>query len=152
MNRPELYKKTVDILFQAYFNDTLKHGDCSACAVGNICLGNGIERIWMGIVGSKNNAVWGEVFRTNSVKRKQFIFEENYKGVAKEVIDVTGYKWQELARIEKAFELADKGSSEEDHMYNGLVAVLDVLKEIHEVEDDSQEQIRFKQHYQTLTA
>lgn len=40
MNRPELYQKTVDLLLDAYNTDQLKHGDCTACAVGNICGGN----------------------------------------------------------------------------------------------------------------
>lgn len=40
MKRPELYQKTVDILVKAYFDDTLQHGNCYACAVGNIIAGN----------------------------------------------------------------------------------------------------------------
>lgn len=40
MNRPELYQKTVDLLLDAYNSGKLEHGDCKACAVGNICGGN----------------------------------------------------------------------------------------------------------------
>lgn len=54
MNRPDLYQKTVDLLLDAYNNQTLKHGDCTACAVGNIC---------------GNNARWSYLFVTPSEKQ-----------------------------------------------------------------------------------
>lgn len=34
------FKHTMDLLVQAYFDNTLKHGNCSKCAVGNICGGD----------------------------------------------------------------------------------------------------------------
>lgn len=61
---------------------------------------------------------------------------DNYKGLAKKQIDATGYRWQDLARIEFAFETAYVGGfydgpEAEQGMYAGLMAVVDVLAEIH---------------------
>lgn len=151
MIKPELYKKTVDILFDAYFNDELRHGECSACAVGNICKGNGVPVYNHLMYNAYNNAAWRNVFSTSD-SWGQIVDEHFYVGEAKRVIDATGYTWQELAKIEYAFESAPKGNSEEDWMFNGLVAVLEVLKQIHQVEDNEPEVTRFKNHYQTLTA
>lgn len=123
MKNPELYNRTVDILVQAYFNDTLRHGNCSACAVGNIIKANG------GFKGFFSN--WAEVFMT--VEGQQGICPENYEGDAKSEIDSTGYAWQDLAKIEKSFESA-KGIKDEK-MFNGLMAVIEVLDQIHENTD-----------------
>ncbi len=40
MKNKSLYDKTVSILVDAYMNDTLQHGNCFACAVGNIVAAN----------------------------------------------------------------------------------------------------------------
>jgi hypothetical protein len=138
MINEQLYRKTVDILFQAYFNDTLKHDDCSACAVGNMVAAN------MGITTQQLTPRihlrqgWNRVFTTFTSTR-QFINPKGYVpgSEAKTQIDSTGYCWQDLAKIEFAFETAPKGESDEDWMFNGLVAVLDVLKDIHQVEDNT---------------
>jgi hypothetical protein len=142
MNRPELYKKTVDILFDAYFNDTLRHNNCMACAVGNIvAAGMGYEYdgyIWRGHIDF-------DYFR--AVK----MGEVTELGLA-QVIS-TGYCVDELDRIESAFEGVYWETSEisgEGLMLNGLVAVLDALKRIHEIEDNEEEVTRFRNHYATL--
>jgi hypothetical protein len=71
---------------------------------------------------------------------------------AKGLVAASGYTEEELAEIEYAFEIADQGNSREDWMFNGLVAVLDELKRIHDVSDqDSQEALKpFHTHYQSL--
>lgn len=138
MKNELLYNKTVNILVQAYFNDTLEHGYCTCCAVGNIVAAN------MGYCISKDRQSWidilypgwhgwGTVFITSlGIQR---IDVKSYNGEPKNQIDSTGYTLFELAKIEKAFESAHKGTCDEDWMFNGLMAVIDVLDEIHENKD-----------------
>lgn len=129
MIKPELYKRTVDILVEAYFNDTLEHDWPCWCAVGNLVEKTG------GFHGDNRYPSWINCFVTDSNDGSQTIKPEAYRGGAKQEIDQTGYKWQELAKIEYAFETAPKGSSDEDWMFNGLMAVIDVLDEIHQNTD-----------------
>ena len=140
MKKKELFEKTVGILVNAYRNDTLEHRNCLACAVGNIIAANcGINDIissaeWeekTGGFGSLDWTGWTKVFMT--VGTKQSINMSAYKGVAKFQIDSTGYSWQDLAKIEYAFETTPRGNNDDDWMLNGLLAVYDVLCDIHEV-------------------
>lgn len=167
MIREQLYHKTVKILYDAYMNDTLEHGNCCACAVGNLVYtaceydklqspGFGYKRVW-GDIPYPSHDGWATVFLTeaNVNSPYQKINPENYDGLAKEQIDSTGYTWQELAKIEYAFETADKGNNDEDYMFNGLVAVLEVLKEIHQVTDEdllTTNTNRFREHYKRSVA
>jgi hypothetical protein len=143
MNNPELYKRTVDILFDAYFNDTLKHGDCTACAVGNIIAANMGYKNERQFYGNRGDGSWyfpvTQGFSTMSERIKR-------------EINSTGYTISELSQIEKAFENAGWSPNEEEEMFNGLVAVLDVLEEIHGVEPSTatQSKERFATHYATL--
>lgn len=140
MNRTELHQKTKDVLFKAYFDDTLEHSNCAACAVGNICGGevlwsilfmtweDGEPRTFEDIRGMK-------VLSPSYGKYRGRIIDEQLRQEALAIIANTGYAVEELMLIERAFEMADKGENEEDHMFNGLVAVLEVLKDIHGVDD-----------------
>lgn len=164
MIKPELYKRTTDILYQAYFNDTLSHNDCAACAVGNICAGNGVPKMKGGALaenGFYNNASWGLVFMTGLGEQRidsEYINPDSewYKEAVAKVIDATGYSWTELAKIEFAFESARDGIYDpEEQMFAGLVAVLDVLKDIHQVTDQdllTANNNRFKEQYQKRIA
>lgn len=130
------FDNTVSILVKAYLNDTLIHGDCAACAVGNLIAsskGYKTYRAGCTVVWQQGYAQphWQSVFLTDSVS--QSIQPKNYTGKAKDQIDSTGYTWQELARIEKAFESAPR-ISYDDRMFNGLMAVIDVLAEIHNID------------------
>ncbi len=139
------FSHTMDVLVKAYFNDSLKHGACDACAVGNIihsCSPFSQEDRHDLMY---HNSGWVKVFCTRSTlsKKEQTIFPDQYIGVAKSQIDSTGYTWQELARIEKAFEEADtdidleaNDDQREEFMFNGLMAVLEVLADIHQVSFD----------------
>lgn len=149
----ELYNKTVDILFQAYFDDTLVHGNCQACAVGNMVAANTgkkvrrFEKGYKGVGWDCGWTVWQCVFMTDPGTLYQVKEPAFYVGEAKFQIDATGYYWEDLAAIEYAFETADKGQSEEDYMFNGLVAVLEVLKQIHEIDDNTDQLERFTAHH-----
>jgi hypothetical protein len=145
MNINRDFNNSIGVLVKAYFNDTLVHGQCHACAVGNLVgaarqvpiikdIRNMPGKYWVKV------APWSNVFMT--VRNEQEIDLNAYQGEAKEAIDSTGYTWQELARIEYAFETADKGSCEDDYMLAGLLAVVDVLADIHGIDLTKREEAK----------
>jgi hypothetical protein len=139
MNRPT-FQETVSVLVKAYLNDKLKHGDCTACVVGNLCGGN---------------RMWEYLFITDPLHKSQFkrnITAFKCQALGKSSLQIieeatniclsTGYSVEELKRIEYSFETAPGyiGEDEQDMtintdewMFNGLMAVVDVLAEIHGV-------------------
>lgn len=142
-NRIELYKQTEEVLYTAYFDDTLKHGYCRACAVGNICMAPALK---LGLP----NHFWNLLFMTQTDPMHQTeyndtFYSQEYVDAAYSLINATGYTKKELMRIEWAFESSDQGKSDEDYMFNGLVAVLEVLKDIHGLTDNDIEIGRFQQ-------
>lgn len=128
------FNHTVNVLVKAYLNNTLQRSNCFACAVGNM-IADSNNYIYCNRKGmlswEKNNPEWQWVFVTISGEPEQFTEEFNYKDLSKEQIDSTGYTWQELAKIEYAFERNYKG---EDPMFNSLMAVVDVLADIHNID------------------
>lgn len=160
-NRLDLYKKTVDILYEAYFNDTLEHGNCYACAVGNIVAANCGYKImkdptikreiiqemyWEGFAPYTLSAQNHDIMRTATYYTLKS-WEKTPEEV-REQIKKTGYTLNELRVIEEAFENCsscdeDGDITDEAWMFNGLVSVLDVLKEIHEIDDNSDEKEKF---------
>ncbi len=164
MLKPELYNKTVDILVAAYFADTLAHGSCAACAVGNIVssnmgyemkvnpngsmiekfnwVKNGNELPYPGMVANESGVFnkvggWGAVFTTNNpnVQKMGKPKMNRFIGAAKEQIESTGYTVDELAKIEFHFETAKRGKSDEEWMFNGLMNVINALDIIHQNND-----------------
>lgn len=118
----------MDLLVKAYFNDKLRHSSCTACAVGNICGGR-----------SEWSAFFVTDFRFQKkgeerVLDSQRIFGLDYVETGRKVIAASGYSVDELARIEFAFETASYGKTEDDWMFNGLLAVREVLADIHKVD------------------
>lgn len=153
MNRPELLKRTQDVLYNAYFNDSLKHANCSYCAVGNMIeAATGEEAASYEDSSLINKVHWGFVFSTKyspvAGKYKQKLDMGHYYGRVREQIEATGYELPELMRIEYAFESCEQSMDKDEWMFNGLAAVLAVLDEIHEVkENDSMD--RFRKHYES---
>lgn len=134
------FNHTMDVLVKAYLNNTLMHMECHACAVGNIINDalpfSDLERKEL----KYHDDGWVRVFCTfNGGAQGQTQNPEKYLGKAKKQIDATGYTWQELARIEFAFETAPKGETDDDWMFNGLLAVLEVLADIHKVDFSGQQ-------------
>ena len=149
-NELEKFNHTVSILVKAYLNDTLEHCNCAACAVGNIIAdANGdvplkiLERRKMGLVfdtfKSMKRPEWFKVFVTPFNGARQDLNIDKYIGEAKRQIDSTGYFLRDLAKIEHAFESADYGNDDNEWMFNGLMAVVTVLAEIHGVDLESTE-------------
>lgn len=143
MIKKELYEKTIKTLVNAYFNDTLAKGYCTACAVGNIIAGNCGYKVvgenkaslrWLGSNGKQIYEEWSEVFM--SAGGEQDIEIENYIGESRRQIDSTGYSVLQLAKIEFAFETNGKD------MFTGLMAVVDVLGTIHEVDKEDVQQAK----------
>jgi len=147
MKNPELFHKTVGILVNAYFNDVLISGDCHACAVGNIVAANcgySIQEApnryyeWIDKKGNLVHVHWVNVFYTSVVRffgiRLGIIreFDSDNIGIReeKEILS-TGYNVVELAKIESAFECGQKGFTASTRMFNGIIATVDALIDIH---------------------
>jgi hypothetical protein len=149
------FNDAISALVKGYINGTLAKGSCEACAVGNIVAkGIGCDIVshdsvfdWIGQVPS-----WFLVFITES-NGNQYIHPENYFGSIKDQIDSTGYTWQELAKVEKAFEQNTKISFEnyenvtpeeiDKDQLNGLYAVVDVLCEIEGIKEAEEYKLMF---------
>ena len=88
------FENAVKKLYNAYHSDELAKGDCTKCAVGIIC---------------DNNTSWRSIFITSMEKNHQQQYPERYNskafGLAKQVIDDTGYTWRQLAKVEHSFEI-----------------------------------------------
>lgn len=160
MLKPELYKKTVNILFDAYFNDTLVHNNCYACACGNIVAANSgyqfvpaedapHKKLTWDVSGGKYHSARADNKAHWFYPLSMFVPSEYDMELAKKQIHAAGYTVQDFMIIERAFEGASKGHCDEDYMFNGLVAVLEVLKQIHQVDDNEPEVARFRQHHAT---
>lgn len=139
---------SVNILVKAYLNDTLQHGNCYACAIGNM-VADSNKIVFTGTSIFRDKKVWDDRSKTPywqdvfiTTECEQIFSPQQYEGEAKRQIDATGYSWQELAKIEYAFESADLGSNEDDYMFNGLMAVVDVLAEIHNIDLQSKEEAK----------
>lgn len=133
MKNEKLYNKTINILKDAYFDGVLIHAKCTACAVGNLVAAN--QNLTFNKQGTWDEKCsnWWHVFFTAG--NNQAIRKNNYVGDAKKEIDSTGYKLENLAKIEKAFESV---VNDEDG-FKGLMAVVEVLSEIHEADQEKTE-------------
>jgi hypothetical protein len=134
------FNQTVNILVQAYLNNTLVHGNCYACAVGNIIA----SKMNYSFVKCKDDpnrkVVWettGGYYDTTAPMWYTYISMNQPDNMPKQVIDQiksTGYSFYEIQRIEWAFERCKRSASEDEYMFNGLMAVVDVLADIHSVD------------------
>lgn len=137
MNRPELYERSLNILVQAYFNGTLKHAHCGACACGNLIAGNLGAKIY------KNGEqslylLGGELIRVkwNEWGSHTYPNEPDAKPYHLSATEITGYSPDELAKIEDAFEGFYLEGEDKDY-FPYLLSVVDALDEIHENNDQS---------------
>jgi len=150
MTNQKKFEHSVNVLLKAFLNNTLEHGSCHACAIGNLLKTNW----WLRFFVTENERNIN--FRQLKHKEGYFIYksigngatnpfmykpiseasEEVIKQIkeAKCAIDNSGYSITELQMIEFAFETANKGKSNDDYMFNGLMAVVDVLAEIHQID------------------
>lgn len=148
------FKHSVGVLVLAYLNDTLSHGQCDRCAVGNLLGGHkewalvfctqshGNDRQQVIALGER------EYVDRMSMKPAQvtwFTMDEeklgmlNAKSFGLSLIRNSGYTVLELARVEAAFEATNLCPyslvwRKDENMFNGLMAVVDVLADIHGVD------------------
>jgi hypothetical protein len=161
MNRPELYEKSVNILLDAYNAGELSHGNCERCAVGNL-LADTLAQA------SLPRSHWGWFFQTvylpDQQEFRQRIMPLDHSEILEEIIESYGYTMKELSEIEYAFETCDiewnkrhtlgtvvfgqvlrkyvdaTEKEKKEHQFTGLVAVLDKLREIHEIDQPIHEE------------
>lgn len=143
MNRIEIYQKSVDVLLDSYNNSTLEHSNCTACACGNlVAAANNYKYVpkshsWADLSiewESKRIADWYGLIieeEDNHVYNKE-------EGIRQ--INSTGYTIEEFIKIEEAFEKVDWRLGKKEKMFDGLKKVLNVLKEIHEVDIEKSEE------------
>lgn len=120
------FENSVDVLVKAYLNDTLEHVSCSACAVGNLIADANnykFERINNSLSWSNNSRDWFLVINP---------CHHGDRMEAMRQINSIGYTEAQVRDIEHAFEHPEKRSN--DKMFNGLLAVVDVLADIHKVD------------------
>jgi len=130
MNRQALFERSIDVLAQAFFDGTLKHGDPCACAIGNLIaaeIGANTDADYASEWPDHSSGTsWYDVLVTFKAKKDMGIAPED-----EEIAQPLGYSNAEILKIEEAFE---------DTLFNdqfqGLMNVLDVLFEIHEIEDE----------------
>lgn len=154
MNNLEKFNHSVNVLLKGYLNGTLIHGFCNACAVGNliadakgwkISFPSNMGSVWKSRNGRYVIPCWDDVFVCDGGDGDdiQTIRKNEYSGKAKRQIDSTGYTWQELAKIEKSFESFGSEHTDKDtRMFGGLMSVVDVLAEIHNIDLTTKEQAK----------
>lgn len=136
MKTSKRFDNAISALVSGYLNGTLAKGSCMACAVGNmVAKGLGLKAR---LLSDDSFGDWANVFCTNY--GIQEIKHFNYRSMAKKEIDSTGYKWYELALVEKVFEentkiywfeygVFSEKEIDQDQL-KGLYAVVDTLCEI----------------------
>lgn len=141
------FENSINVLVKAYLNDTLQHNNCYACAVGNLVAAANrfqycqakdmLNRLAL----VQNQALYAfDSNDTTSVGGNWYDLLDragsnplnNNKGLPE--IESTGYTLDQIDKIEWAFERAARGNSSDEYMFNGLMAVVDVLAEIHKVD------------------
>lgn len=151
----EVYDSAVNALLDAYNNEELFHGRCDACAVGNIMNGNDVWAFATGCTG--NDGVLSPYDEST--------YDRVYKVEAANIlIDGSGLSKSEVIEIERAFEMAIHNTVEgydywkmthvqKRGQYMGLVAVLDVMKDMVETEVKHKENItKLETIYANFTA
>lgn len=132
MNRPEIYQKSVDTLLDAYNNRELMYGVCHACAIGNLLGNQGDWATIIGFQGTPTTRVGPEIISK--------AYPQYKRHVGRKLIEESGYTLEELISIEQAFENQNTDyptkimRNSPSNQLKGLAAVLDVLREIHDVD------------------
>ena len=118
------FSHSVDVLVKAYMNDTLTHGNDCACAVGNLIAHE---------LGVNPKSSWNPEWLVG------YVCGVNIEDGRRE-IETTGYTVNEILRIERAFENVLYSNDHDEWNYKGLMAVVDVLADIHEIDLTTREE------------
>lgn len=148
------FEKVFNSLYRGFKDGTIAKGTCTACAVGNIIA----DALGAKIICDHNhytfechadNTFWSDLFLTNSdnfqQKTNPFFQDPKLKQLAQRIKDLTSYSTSEMAMIEHAFEINTKiyfTTYERisrklviKDLYNGIVAVLEILFDIDSIEN-----------------
>lgn len=125
------FQHTVGVLVKAYFDNTLQHGNCAACAVGNV-IADACGFKYEPRTGSSSIIGWAGKTTEDFMSWYTEDTEGNGMVVENSLTISTGYSASELTRIENAFESVEQ--EYDDRMFSGLMAVVDVLAEIHGID------------------
>ena len=136
-------QKAIDILLDAYNENRLEANDCEACAVGNL-VAYGLPKDLDENLYLKLNYKWSDLFHT-------FMMEQQInKGALRDPfvvksIEATDFTWEELAKIEFAFEstfhkynIIDRKSKKESQL-KALEEVVKVMMSFDEIEEKIEE-------------
>ena len=158
------FEKAYNALYNAFMNDTLAKGCCAACAVGNIVADAMGAKVYKRSTGFEYgcdvfNSWWSTMFMTTH--RGQSITtvkqDSRVKGYRHRIKKLTGYTWKELAKVERVFEqntiirhsqyceYSEKDIMEDQ--FNGLMAVMDVLIELDNIEEGNKCKETFKNKF-----
>ena len=171
MKTTERFDKAYKALYNAFMNGTLAKWDCAACACGNIiaaannliltseelksrsdCSISISEIDYNSQIGVKIEKLWKSNFSSIDLKTNDnYLFKVNS----------AGYTGLEFSRIEIAFETNTKIRSFDYYLfteneilndqYNGLIAVMDVLIELDNIENITEKE-SFKNHPNLILA
>ena len=148
-------ERAIDVFLDAINKGTLAKGSCSACAVGNLVahgMGMEIHPIHLLCVDEKgcniSNTHWALLFLTAG--KQQTILRHHAKELdVMKNIEATEFSWEELAKIEFAFETSTqinvgdyKNHTKEEiraDQIRGLEAVVEVMLEMDEQQADVKE-------------
>jgi hypothetical protein len=147
----ERFKRAYDLLVKAYYNEDLMAGECTACAVGNICGGS----TWVGEINALRNRFLMDGVCYGTLYGPQLCEHE--------LIAITGYSVKELHLIERAFEQNTKIKHHHytvtpkqvilEDQFNGLKAVLEVMLKLDGLEDSTGQLVgKFKGRLAAVTA
>ena len=137
MTEQAKFDRAVNVLVQAFLNDTLEHGSCTRCAVGNLVgalaypgahevTGKNRGAEYALLSGELKHADWFNILRNGNAPW----ITSDEKRIGEEQRAALGYSWQQIADIEAAFEST---SHNEHAMYDGMMAVVTELSLIHGV-------------------
>lgn len=141
------FDHTIGVLVNSYLKNTLVHHTCAACAVTNIIGHSGWSRFFVTIQNSNGTDIIQYKAQESEILVPSILcgarvvplsevcgdtLIEREAGFA--AIVKSGYTIEELAKIEFAFETAARGNNEEEHMFNGLIAVVEQLADIHGID------------------
>jgi len=152
------FEKAYGALYDAFMNDRLQAGNCSACAVGSIIgsaqgsnfIRTKMSNLDMWCTDIKSNW-WKSMFNTNN-NHQHFKYDDIMN---ERLLNITGYDAYEMSMIEYAFEsntkikfyhdCSDKDKLMEDQI-NGLCAVIDIMIELDNINNGSlyKEQLKNK--------
>ena len=140
----EVYDNAVNVLLDAYNNETLEHENCYACAVGNLVAdANNYKLIETDDIVIKfkwdndTSPDWANSAMDRVGKKGRLDW---YLGESKRQIDSTGMSIEELVKIECAFEGVfvymdfNRDNLSKRNQFNGLCEVLKVMETMVEEE------------------